>query len=67
MNTTRGLLVLKLNDAMYSKAAADDLINTLLLNGYTVTMKQVNTNLYVEYEAEITDEATTVFPIRKDF
>ena len=66
MNNIKGLMVLKLNGAMYSRAAADDLINTLLLNGYTVTMKQINTNLYVEYEAEITDEATTVFPIRKD-
>ena len=64
MRPIKGILVLKLNDAMYSRAAAEDLVNVLLLNGYTVTVKQVDTMLYVEYTSEISDEASLMFPLK---
>ena len=65
MRQIKGILVLRLNEAMYSRAAADDLVNVLLLNGYTVTVKQVDTVLYVEYSSEISDEMSLMFPLLK--
>lgn len=65
MKGIRGILVLKLDGAMYSKAAADDVVNTLLLNGYTVTLEQINTSLYIEYLGVVTDEASLMFPLIK--
>ena len=63
MKEIKGILVLRLDEAMYSRAAADDLVNTLLLNGYTVKMRQTNSFLYVEYRGEITDVASMMFPL----
>lgn len=63
MKPIKGILVLEMNGIAYTKAAADDLVNTLLLNGYTVKMKQVNLTLYIEYSAEISDEASMRFPL----
>ena len=65
MRQIKGILVLRLNEAMYSRAAANDLVNVLLLNGYTVTLKQVDTVLYVEYSSEISDEMSLMFPLLK--
>ena len=65
MRQIKGILVLRLNEAMYSRAAANALVNVLLLNGYTVTLKQVDTVLYVEYSSEISDEMSLMFPLLK--
>ena len=62
----KGIIVLQLNGAMYSKAAADDLVNTLLINGYTITMKQINTLLCIEYSYEISDAVSMEFPLNKN-
>lgn len=64
MKPIKGILVLEMNGAVYSKTAADDLVNTLLMNGYTVKMRQVNLTLYIEYSAEISDEASMRFPLQ---
>ena len=65
MRQIKGILVLRLNGDMYSRSAANDLVNVLLLNGYTVTVKQVDTVLYVEYSSEISDEMSLMFPLLK--
>ena len=65
MRQIKGILVIRMNEAMYSRAAANDLVNVLLLNGYTVTLKQVDTVLYVEYSSEISDEMSLMFPLLK--
>lgn len=64
MKPIKGILVLRLND-MYSNADADGLVKALLRNGYTVTVKQVDTMLYVEYSSEISDEMSLMFPLLK--
>ena len=63
MKPIKGILVLEMNVSVYSKSAANDLVNTLLINGYTVKMKQVNSTLCVEYSAEISDLAAMSFPL----
>ena len=63
MMEVKGIMVLKLNGASYSRAAADDLVNTLLLNGYTVSLKQVNAVLLVEYTGKISEVTASMFPL----
>ncbi len=64
MKPIKGILVLSLNESMYSNADADGLVKALLRNGYTVTLKHVDTMLYVEYTSEISDEASLMFPLK---
>ena len=65
MNEIRGILVINMKNHMFSNAAADDLVNILLLNGYKVAMKQVGTKLCIEYSSEISAEMSLTFPLLK--